>query len=41
LHFIKEEHEAIKRERELMAVYENLENKEKDALNILSNKVCK
>uniref|UniRef100_A0A914I9K6 Coiled-coil domain-containing protein 51 n=1 Tax=Globodera rostochiensis TaxID=31243 RepID=A0A914I9K6_GLORO len=39
LHLLTEEHAAIKRERELLSSFELLEAKERDAFNILSNKV--
>ncbi|KAF7634874.1 hypothetical protein Mgra_00005766 [Meloidogyne graminicola] len=39
LRLITEEHTAMKQEREMLNIYEELENKEREAFNILSNKV--
>uniref|UniRef100_A0A914MTT7 Uncharacterized protein n=1 Tax=Meloidogyne incognita TaxID=6306 RepID=A0A914MTT7_MELIC len=39
LRLITEEHAAIKKEREMMNIYEELETREREAFNVLSNKV--
>ncbi|CAK5064305.1 unnamed protein product [Meloidogyne enterolobii] len=39
LRLITDEHAAIKKEREMMNIYEELETKEREAFNVLSNKV--
>ncbi|KAL3077521.1 hypothetical protein niasHS_012227 [Heterodera schachtii] len=39
LHLLTEEHAAIKSERELLSSFEHLEANERDAFNLLSNKV--
>uniref|UniRef100_A0A1I8BV35 Coiled-coil domain-containing protein 51 n=1 Tax=Meloidogyne hapla TaxID=6305 RepID=A0A1I8BV35_MELHA len=39
LHLITEEHAAIRKEREMMNIYEELESREREAFNVLSNKV--
>ncbi|CAK5087317.1 unnamed protein product [Meloidogyne enterolobii] len=39
LRLITDEHAAIKKEREMMNIYEELETREREAFNVLSNKV--